>query len=80
VRKGLEGGQKWSLFLLCQRVDNGTLVSPTYLSKIVAFPFVDEGARLLEEPLFAGAPETSFEWFIAGRWCQLLSAFVAKTD
>jgi hypothetical protein len=61
-------------------VDSGTSVCPTYLSIIVAFPSVDEQARLFKEPLLAGAPETPFEWFIASRWCELLPFFIAKTD
>jgi hypothetical protein len=55
-------------------------VYPADLAIIVALPFIHKGAGFLEEPFFAWAPVTALEWLVAGRWCQLVSCFVAKTD
>jgi len=55
-------------------------VYPADLAIIVALPFIHKGAGFLEEPFFAWAPVTPLERLVAGRWCQLVSCFVAKTD
>ena len=60
--------------------NNGTLQCPTHQLIIVAFPSVYERARVLEEPFLPRAPKTPLEWFIAGRWCQLLPLLVPKAD